>query len=831
MEIPAGRKTGDWSNSCHPYMVNCHLCTMNAYRLPCHNAAGPARRYQARSGTPQEPPPIRATREERRVVTVLFVDMVGFTSLASSLDPEDVRALQTEYFAAVTEVVHRWNGVVEKYVGDAVMAVFGVPRSDGYDAFRAVRAGMQLRKALHDRFMPSGRLVRTRVGIATGEALVDLAAAVDGGQGFVSGNVVNTAARVQTHTAADTVIVTNSTHNATKSFIRYRQLPPATVAGKPEPLELWRPLEVTTGPTAADHGKEVPLVGRRAELGAMAGWIERAYRDGTPQVLSVVGPAGSGKSRLVRELAHLVGAGAGEPVRWRITRCSLDGSLAEALAEMTGGPVAVDGASSTVASQQPAVLVIEDLHCADAATTGAVRELVTTASRPQPSVIIITYRPDIQDFSWFRADHTVHVGSLDAAETSLLLRQLLHRAGQPPTLVRQLLPLACGNPMYAEAYVEELAGQGTPARSDAGLATPEPVRAAVSARLDRLDPADRAAVFAASVLGQQVTAGALAFLLRTDRDHARTALRRLEKANLIVRQPVSTLTAWPEYNFTDPAVSAVAYSQLPRTARTDHHGRATQWLDGLSQLTRTTGAERRARPLGDRSRSDTGTVRRRTTSSSSRGTVRVRRPSRRHRPNARHGGPDLPADRHGGAADPALRSASATVQLVGSTPGRTAIRGRRPGNGVDRGARAGRDTAARRYQRSPCGRGSLRLQPAQAISAGAPQSFDVVQRSAGPCQLADWRRVVHQNVDPPVTIDRCRRIRPFAARFPILIRCNRVSSIRCSRPWTEWQPIRRYNGYAGRRSGRCGQCPPSGCLTLDAAAVRLPVRSPPKSRR
>ncbi|WP_239396394.1 hypothetical protein, partial [Frankia sp. CiP3] len=92
MEIPAGRKTGDWSNSCHPYMVNCHLCTMNAYRLPCHNAAGPARRYQARSGTPQEPPPIRATREERRVVTVLFVDMVGFTSLASSLDPEDVRA-------------------------------------------------------------------------------------------------------------------------------------------------------------------------------------------------------------------------------------------------------------------------------------------------------------------------------------------------------------------------------------------------------------------------------------------------------------------------------------------------------------------------------------------------------------------------------------------------------------------------------------------------------------------------------------------------------------------------------------------------------------------
>jgi class 3 adenylate cyclase len=534
--------------------------------------------------------------------------MVGFTSLASRLDPEDVRALQTEYFTAVAEVVHRWNGVVEKYIGDAVMAVFGVPRSDGYDAFRAVQAGMHLRETLRERFMPSGRLVQTRVGIATGEALVDLAAAADGSHGFISGDVVNTAARVQTHAAAGTVIVTASTYHATRSLVRYCPLTPATVVGKPEPLDLWQPLAVPADPPTTDPEDEAPLVGRHTVLNDTTRIITRALGDGTPRVISVVGEAGSGKSRLVRDLARRVNAAAGTPVRWQTARCSPDGGPPGALTALTDDSVAIRTAHGTAPPWPPTVLVIEDLHhCADTAVTGTVHNLITASPRTRPLIIIVTYRPAIRDIAGLTADHTVRLGPLSAAETALLLHHLLQRAGQPTALARRLLPLVCGNPMYAEAYVEDLTGRGMPSRRpDADprmglltepptdLPTPEPVRAAVSARLDQLEPDDRAAVSAAAVLGHRMTRDALAFLLRIDHNYAHMIICRLENAGLINRQPIS-MTARSEYSFVDPAVGAVAYAQLPRTARADYHGRAAQWLDGLPRPTHATVVDQRAR--------------------------------------------------------------------------------------------------------------------------------------------------------------------------------------------------------------------------------------------
>jgi len=202
-------------------------------------------RYCARCGlrlASPSGPAGRSMQTERRTVSVLFVDMVGFTELCGRLDPEDVRRLQVAYFHAVAAVIRRWHGVVEKYIGDAVMAVFGGRDSDDQDAYRAVRAATQLPEAVRQAHFPSGVRVRIRVGVATGEAVVDLARAVDGGYGFLTGDVVNIASRLQAHAAVGTVAVTAATRRATGSLIRYQALGLARVAGKTEPLEIWRPV-------------------------------------------------------------------------------------------------------------------------------------------------------------------------------------------------------------------------------------------------------------------------------------------------------------------------------------------------------------------------------------------------------------------------------------------------------------------------------------------------------------------------------------------------------------------------------------------------------------
>jgi adenylate cyclase len=184
-----------------------------------------------------------ATGVRRQTVTVLFVDIVGYTTLVDELDCTEVRALQVDYFAAVSAVVRDCGGVVEKYVGDAVMAVFGVSsRYPGEGAAAAVRAGLRVQEALAGRRLAGRFQVRTRVGVATGDVIVDLAAARDGGQHMVSGKVLNTASRLQAYAPHDTVVVCAATRQVTDSSIAYQEMPPVRVAGKPYPLELWRAL-------------------------------------------------------------------------------------------------------------------------------------------------------------------------------------------------------------------------------------------------------------------------------------------------------------------------------------------------------------------------------------------------------------------------------------------------------------------------------------------------------------------------------------------------------------------------------------------------------------
>jgi adenylate cyclase len=183
------------------------------------------------------------TRCRRQTVTVLFVDIVGFTSLVDDLDCQDVRDLQVDYFGTVAAVVGCRGGVVEKYVGDAVMAVFGAGEGAGPDtAAEAVRAGMEVQDALRGRRLAGRFPVRTRVGLATGDVIVDPDAARAGGYGMVSGSVVSTAARLQAYAPHDTVVVDTATRRLTDESVAYQEMPPVVMAGKSTPVDLWRAL-------------------------------------------------------------------------------------------------------------------------------------------------------------------------------------------------------------------------------------------------------------------------------------------------------------------------------------------------------------------------------------------------------------------------------------------------------------------------------------------------------------------------------------------------------------------------------------------------------------
>jgi class 3 adenylate cyclase len=226
--------------------------------------------------------PAPGVRSPRRTVTVLFIDIVGFTSLVDRLDPEDVWALQKDYFAVVAQAVRAAGGVVEKYIGDAVMAVFGTDPRHGdtaeavaRDAARAVQAGLRMQQALRDHLLAGRFPVRTRVGVATGVAIVDVTAR-DGGQAMISGSVVATASRLQAYAPHGTVVVCAATRQATGALIAYQELPPVAVPGRAYLVELWRALTPRPVPAAGRDQAGVAVPTPRAP-GSLPVWVDAGF--------------------------------------------------------------------------------------------------------------------------------------------------------------------------------------------------------------------------------------------------------------------------------------------------------------------------------------------------------------------------------------------------------------------------------------------------------------------------------------------------------------------------------------------------------------------------
>ena len=256
-----------------------------------------------------EPP---AQREERKVVTVLFCDLVGSTAQAERMDPEDVRALLSRYHELVRAELERFGGTVEKFIGDAVMALFGAPVAHEDDPERAVRAASAIRDSIAEESD-----LHVRIAVNTGEALVSLGARPSEGEGMASGDVVNTTARLQSAAPVDGILVGEQTYRATERVIEYRASEPVIAKGKAEPLPVWEVVQARSrfGVDLA-RPSGAPLVGRDREVELLVAALARACDERTPQLVTLVGVPGIGKSRLLAELFAAIDRG-DQLVTWR----------------------------------------------------------------------------------------------------------------------------------------------------------------------------------------------------------------------------------------------------------------------------------------------------------------------------------------------------------------------------------------------------------------------------------------------------------------------------------------------------------------------------------
>jgi class 3 adenylate cyclase/tetratricopeptide (TPR) repeat protein len=456
---------------------------------------------------------MRARGEERKVVTALFSDLVGFTALSESADPEDITQMLTAYYGMARAAIESFGGVVEKFIGDAVVGVFGVPAAHEDDPERAVRAALRIAEDAERLTAAGGGPLLLRVGVNTGEALVRLGVTPGSGEGFLAGDAINAASRIQSIAPEMGVAVGQATFEATAAVFDYEELPAATVKGKAEPVAVFhaRASRARFG-TDITRVHNTPFVGREIDLALLKAIFDKTVAAGMVQLVTVVGEPGLGKSRIVAELFHHVDARP-ELVTWRQGRCLPYGegitfwALGEIVKAHAGilesDPPAVAsakldavlpvteerawfrqrllpllgiGAASTaergelftawrrflehLAEAAPTVVVFEDLHWADEAMLAFIEHLADHA-QAVPLLVVATARPELFEHhpdyaAGLRNATPILLAPLSEAETARLVSALLDTTVLPAELQRPILDRADGNPLYAEEFVRLL---------------------------------------------------------------------------------------------------------------------------------------------------------------------------------------------------------------------------------------------------------------------------------------------------------------------------------------------------------------------------------------
>jgi class 3 adenylate cyclase/tetratricopeptide (TPR) repeat protein len=577
----------------------------------------------------------RPAGEERKTVTVLFVDLVGFTAQAEQLDPEDVRGVLSPYHAHVRADLERHGGTVEKFIGDAVVAAFGAPLAHEDDPERAVRAALAIRDWIAEQSD-----LQVRIAVNTGEALVSVGAKPAEGEAMVAGDVINTAARMQAAAPVDGVLVGETTYRATRDAISYRDVSSVEAKGKAEPIRVWEAVEpVSRYGLDVSERATTPLVGRDRELEFLGSILGRVREERSAQLVTLVGVPGIGKSRLVGELFRVVN---NEPelVTWRQGRCLPYGesvtfwALGEivkaeagiletdsqqevedklqravtrvvtdvgdarwlevelrALVGLTGDARQARDAGTAmaawrrffeaIAERGPTVFVFEDLHWADDGLLDFLDDLVDWL-RGVPLLVLGTARPELlerrQAWGGGKANATtISLQPLGQEETARLLSALLEQPLQLADEQRALLDRAGGNPLFAEQYARMLTERGTTGE------VPESVQGVIAARLDALPRSEKELLQEAAVHGKVFWLGGVAAASGETAVDAEPLLRTLERKDFVRRERRSAVAGDTQYSFQHVLLRDVAYGQIPRRGRAEKHRRAGDWIDGLGR--------------------------------------------------------------------------------------------------------------------------------------------------------------------------------------------------------------------------------------------------------
>jgi class 3 adenylate cyclase/tetratricopeptide (TPR) repeat protein len=579
--------------------------------------------------------PAAQLQEERKLVSVLFVDLVGFTAQSDRADPEDVRDKLQLYHSRAKEQIERYEGTVDKFIGDAVMAVFGAPLSHADDAERAVRAGLRVLETIEELNEENpGLELAARAAVNTGDAIVAVDA--EPGQAMVMGDVVNTASRLQNAAPAGRLIVGAETYRATRGVIRYEELEPVVAKGKAEPVEAWLAVEPTAAPSERP-GSVTPFVGRDREMSLIGSVWQRAVDEGRPHLVTVIGPPGIGKSRLTRELSAVVQRSGGRVVRGRClpyeTR-DVYGAFGQQVKQVAGifendppeearekirrmaaslvpeqefsdcvrclslilglgldEPVDQQGILfyssrrfvERLGLERPTLFVFEDVHWADISQLELL-EYLASHVRDTSAVLLALARPEFLDNrpTWnsrLSAQTTITLEPLSESDASAITAHLLGDGNGAGSAASRLVEVAEGNPLFLEELAAAVAEGVDPSEE-----LPTNVRAAIASRIDALPPAARTVLLDASVIGKTFWRGGLQALGTLDGAEADldAALDDLEARNLIGRDPWSQVQGDLEFAFNHILIRDVAYSTLPRAARRERHAAVARYIEAAA---------------------------------------------------------------------------------------------------------------------------------------------------------------------------------------------------------------------------------------------------------
>jgi class 3 adenylate cyclase/tetratricopeptide (TPR) repeat protein len=522
-------------------------------------------------------------RELRKTVTVLFCDVSGSTAMGERLDPESTRRVMARYFDAMRSAIERHGGTVEKFIGDAVMAVFGVPVVHEDDALRAVRAAADMKAALEEL---NGELERdwgvrlaSRIGVNTGEVVTGE------GESLATGDAVNVAARLEQAAQPDEILIGEATYRLVRDAVEAEPIDSISAKGKREPVRAFRVEAVKEGAETIPRRLDSPMVGRENELAQLQRAYEHAAAERVPYLFTVLGSAGIGKSRLLREFIDTLGSRAtvlegrclpyGEGITyWPLVEMfPNDPGVADLDANRDEIALATRRRLEALSRERPLVVVLDDLQWAEPTFLDLV-DHVTDLARDAPMLIACLARPDLLDSrrGWGGGKlnaTTILLDALTEDEATTLVDNLLV-AGLEQETKRRIAEAAEGNPLF----VEEMLSMLTEER-DGEITVPPTIQALLAARLDRLTRDERIVVECAAVQGQEFNRPALAALAAVElADGLGGRLQTLVRKDLI--RPVPG--ADEEYRFKHLLLRDAAYEAIPKEARAELHEAFADWM-------------------------------------------------------------------------------------------------------------------------------------------------------------------------------------------------------------------------------------------------------------